>query len=161
MSQYESSSVWTDLEALDDQQLQQLTAAAVHVLQTGGDHDTAHAAEMPSRVLIRELQAALNEEDVPTATEDAGRLVTDQVASRPVAIALLRELAKNPELAAEIERAYEARRDMMVIDAGLLLGGALLLLVLKLKRIRVGDKEVEFYEAKAGALAQVRTFLGA
>jgi len=152
--------VWGDLNSLADEELQLLTAAAMHVLETGGDGGARDASRMPEQALTREVREALAAEGIDTDTGDAERIVTDEAVSRPVAIALLSELATEPELKSEIERAYEARRDMMVVDGGLILGGALLLLVLKLKRVKIGDNEVEFYEAKEGALAQIRGFLG-
>src|SRR5207237_2723867 len=103
---------------------------------------------------------ALHSEGITATDADTRKIVVDSTTTRSVAIALLRECIAKPELAEEIEAAYQSRRDMMVLDAGVVLAGALLLLVLKVKRIKVRDTEIEFYDVKENALRQIRSFLG-
>ena len=162
--EHHTSPVLGRLDTLSDQELSVVIAAAADVLAEGGDDPTARdAIAMPPGPAAAELrlQLAAAGLDVDDATADG--LVTDEATSREVALATLRELAKEPELAAEIEDAWRARSGMMVIDGGVLIASALLLLVMKLKHVKVkgGDVDVEFYEAKSGVLAAVRKLVGA
>ena len=163
MSDTNETPVWERLDALSDSELNALVAAAASVLAENAEGDEAEETlSMPPGPAARELRSLLDGAGVPVDEAEAERLVTDEAASREVALAVLRELGKEPEVAAEIEEAWRARRGMMVVEGGVLIGAALLLLVMKLKRVSVKREgaEVEFYEAKGGVLAAIKGFLG-
>jgi len=158
----QTGSVFDRLDTLSDQDLSTLVAAAADVLAEGGDDPTAQETiEMPPGPAARELQSELTAAGLDVDEAAADGLVSDDAVSREVALVTLRELAKQPELAAEIEAAWKERSGMMVIDGGVLIGAALLLLVMKLKRVKVKDVEVEFYEAKSDIVNAVRGLVGA
>jgi hypothetical protein len=157
------TSVWEQLDSLPDDQLNALVAAAASVLaEAGDDPAAAETLAMPPGAAARELRAQLDGAGVAVDEAEAERLVSDQAASREVALTVLRELGKEPGLAAEIEEAWRARRGMMVVEGGVLVGAALLLLVMKLKKLSVRREglDVEFYEAKNDVLAAIKGFLG-
>ena len=162
MNEMGRDEVWERLDTLDDAELETLIAAASAVMADRADTPAAREAlTMAPGPTARELRFELQGAGVEIDAEDAERLVSDEGASREAAIAALRELGKEPVLAEEIEEAWQARRGLMVIDAGLVSAGALLLLVMKLKRVKVGkgQAEVDFYEVKDGVLGALRRFL--
>ncbi len=157
------ASVWERLDSLSDHELNALISAAASVLTEGADDPSAQdAVAMPPGPAARAIRSELEGAGVQIDDADAERFVSDDAVSRDVALATLRELAKEPELASEIEDAWRARGGMMIMDAGILSGGALLLLVMKLKHVKVkkGEADVEFYEVKSGVLGAIRHFLG-
>ena len=159
----ETTSVWDRLDSLSEQELDALLVAAASVLAED-DQEAQQAVVMPPGPAARELRSELEGAGVEVADGAAEGLVEDEGRSREVALATLRELAKQPELAAEIGQAYQERSRMMAFDFGLITGPVLLLLVLKLKRVKIKKGEgldVEFYEAKGDVLGAVRTFFGA
>ncbi|MGQ0569516.1 MAG: hypothetical protein ACT4P5_08315 [Armatimonadota bacterium] len=159
----DEGSVWDHVDGLTDHELNALVAAAVSVISEGAEDPTAlELAGLPLGPASREIQALLGEAGLEIDQVTAERIIREEGISRPLAISLLKEISNQPTLAAEIEAAYRQRQKLMIVDAGLVAAGALLLLVLKLKRVRVGKDaaEVEFYEAKGGALQAIRHFLG-
>lgn len=114
--------------------------------------------KLPHNAAITATRAALAQEGVDIGEAEASGVLSDVELSRSIALSLLRAVETSP-LKDEVESVYQRMRDMMVLDAGLLLGGAVLILVLKLKRIKIGDSEVEFYDAKADILNAIRSFL--
>jgi hypothetical protein len=153
-----SNSVWDRLDELDDRELNRLVEAATEVL---AEHEGSGFNGLPPGVLGDELRRAFADDGVTIGQEAAHRLVYggDQEAIvRPV----LMQLGREPAIAEEIAEAYEARRRMMMVDPASIAAGALLLLVLKLRRVRVekGIVEVDFYEASKTALEAARSYLG-
>jgi hypothetical protein len=160
MTEMASSPLWQDLEALDEPELALLTASAVRVLEARDPASTDEFSTRPRLAIAEELAEELRAKGLPLSEDDARRVVTDPPVSRAIALALLAEIALHPELAGEIEKVYEARHDMMAIDAGLLSAGALLLFALRVKHIKIKGAEIAFYKASETALRQIRTFLG-
>ena len=159
----ETGSVWERLDSLSHQELDALLAAAASVL-VEDDEQAQQSATMPPGPAARELRSELEGAGIEVADGATEGLVADEARSREVALATLRELAKQPELAAEIEQAYRERSGMMVFDLGLITGPVLLLLVLKLKHVKIKKGEgldIEFYEAKGDVLGAVGKFFGA
>jgi hypothetical protein len=151
--------VWTRLDTLTDDELATLVAAARSVLveQGGADEEDAALPAGPAGAAIA-AELAADGEDL-SATGIAA-LLRDEAAARSLAEAVLREIGSQPELARLVAEAYEARRQMLAIDAGLVLAGALLVLVLKLKRIKIGKLDISFYEARESTVAHLRSLLG-
>lgn len=153
--------VWERLESLSDQELSVLVESALFVLEQGGDSQGPSPATMPPGPTVQALRGLLRERGMDESA--AERIVGEAALSRPLAILILGEIAKQPELAREIEEAWRKRKGMMAIGAGVILAAALLVLVLKLKRVKVaGSKEVDvqFDKVSEGALGRILKFLG-
>jgi hypothetical protein len=153
---------WNNLGGLPDDQLNVVAEAALTVLQRRADEgDAAYVEEltsMPPGPLGRELRAALAENGLGASEDQARQLVN----SREAALAVLEQIAREPELARAVEQVLCERQGMMFVEPGTLLAGALLLLVIKLKRVRVSREgaDVEFRDLKADVLEPVRKLLG-
>jgi hypothetical protein len=147
---------------LPDKEIATLGAAAVAVLSESADPvEDISVLDMPDGPLAGALQSAIAARRVAAASV-ADRIVGDGALARPVAVQILKQIAAFPKLAHEIELTYESRKRMLVADGGVICGAALLLLVLKLKKIRVGKPgmEIEFTKASEGILNAVLKFLG-
>jgi hypothetical protein len=147
------------LDDLSDEELRYLMEAAISVLWEQAQHPVVQSpTQLPPRALATELRHLLGDET------GVDRVVQDAQVSHDVGMAVLREIGQQPEVAAEVEAAYQARRDMLAVDAGLVLGAALLLAVLKLKQVKVGKRggvDVQFHEVQTGVLDGIRRLLGA
>jgi hypothetical protein len=117
---------------------------------------------MPPSALIHALEQSLGERGLdPTA---ATRVVREAELSRPVAILLLEEISTEPALAAEIERVWRERGGMLFVGTATVLAAALLLLVVKLRKVKVNRAEgveIDFDKLSNGALGAVFKFIGA
>jgi hypothetical protein len=160
MTKENGASVWDRLETLDERELAMLSTAAVSVIASSAGGNQPEIEELPRLVVSRELAKELAAEGLAVSESETERIVTEPGLSRDVAMLILRELGRQSELAAEIEEAYVSRTDLMILDAGLVLSGALLLFVIKLKHIKIGNNEIEFYEMKPGILRELRSMLG-
>lgn len=157
----EPAVIWDRLDDLDDAELTMLVEAAASVIADHTDEAGARTyLEMPPRPAGQILKSTLADAGVAVDEEAAAELVRDQKAARQLTVRVLRSLAQQPILAAEIEAAYRDRQRMLVIDAGLISAAALLLLVLKLKRVKIGGVDVSFYDARQSALDSIRRLLG-
>lgn len=156
--------VWSRLDELSDDELATLTEAAEHVLadlaDAADEPETAMLAEMPVAHVGPALAETLREAGTDADPDEVTALLRDAQRSRQLVIETLREIRTQQALAEEVAAAYRARREMMAVDPGLVLSGALLLFVLKLKRIKIGKVDVSFYELRDGVLAQLRSLLG-
>lgn len=150
--------VWGRLDELTDDELSTLVAAAAHVVaDLAGEPD---APQLPVALAGAALAGELREAGTDADPDEVTALLQDGSRVRRLAVAALRPIAAEPDLAAEVAAAYRARREMMAVDAGMVLAGALLVLALKVKRIKIGKVDISFYEARASALEQLRAFLG-
>lgn len=151
------ATVWEHLDELSDAQLRHLSEAAISVLwEQTPDPVVQSPALLPPTVLTSQLGEALQDHSL------AERMTSDERLLRTAGLAVLAQLAAEPALAAEIDAAYRARQELMIVDGGVLIGGALLLAVFKLKRIKIGKDgvEVNFYQAKADVLTAIRRIVG-
>jgi hypothetical protein len=158
----EKADPWENLEDLPDAELAALAQAAVSVLQWNAEGDIEDVEDMPPGALERELEDELAGHGVEDSGEAARKVVRDEEMARPVAVALLWQIAEQPELRARVDEVYRKRKDMLVVGTGVILAGAFLLLAMKLKKVKIGKEgaEVEFEPIKEGALARVLAFLG-
>lgn len=156
-----AAAIWDRLDDLDDAELAMLVEAATSVIAEHTDEAGAKTyLEMPLRPASQVLKSTLADAGVAVDEEATAELVRNQKATRQLTVRVLRSLAQQPILAAEIETAYRDRQKMLVIDAGLISAAALLLLVLKLKRVKIGGVDVSFYDARQSALDSIRRLLG-
>lgn len=155
--------VWSRLEELSDDEVATLVEAAEHVLADLADPDEPEAAmlaKMPVAHVGSALADTLQEAGTDVDPDEVTALLRDAERSRRLVVQALREISAEPALAEQVAAAYRARREMMAVDASLLLAGSLLLLVLKLKRIKIGKVDISFYEVRESTLAQLRSLLG-
>jgi hypothetical protein len=147
-------------EELDDADLRLLLQAAASVLaEAAEDEDeAADMVEMPASEAAAEVGATMG-----SAGGAARRLVDDPAADRALALELVREVCAIPALRDEVDEAYAARKRMLVVDPGSILAVSLLLLVVKLRRVKVGREgvQVELDPIREGALKFAAKLLGA
>ena len=152
---------WNNLDALSDAQLAALVDAAIFVLEGSGEGGGAVAVgQMPASVLTKALAASIDERGLDGKA--AEMIVRQPQLSRPVATLLLQQLASEPAIAAEIEQAWRERGGMLFVGAASILAAALLLLVLKLKKVEFGKGQfiADFRDLSNGALGTVFKFIG-
>jgi hypothetical protein len=152
-------SFWQQLETLDDDELASLSEAAKHVI-ADQEPSLVRYVEMPERPAGREISEELAKAGIAADEKLVVALLRNDNASRPLIVGVLQALGREPTLAADIEAAYRARREMLILDAGVLSAGALLLLVLKLKGIKIGAVQLDFYQAREGSISLVKRLLG-
>lgn len=159
--QRSAEELWNQLDALSDDELSMLVEAAKHVIADSSDAEEAPGyLAMPVSRVGEAIAGSLQDDGTATEPDDVTAVLRDDGQARHIAVQTLRAIGDEPALAEQVAAAYRARREMMAVDAGLVAAGALLLLVLKLKRIKVGGVDISFYEARASALEQLRTLLG-
>ena len=129
-----------DLGALSDRELGLLTECAVAVIADGAgdDPDVRELRELPPSALAPDLIDALSRSGVIVGEREIDQLCQDSQASRALAIELLEQACAIPALRAEIDAAYVARRRMLVADPVTIVSITLLVLVLKLRRVKLG-----------------------
>lgn len=155
------SAVWQRLPELSDAELRALVEATMSVLRSEAGTIVDVDPATPPKRLRRDLRQALDEEGLAAEDTVVERLVGDDRTSREIAIAILASISEHPLLRQEIERVYQERTKMMFLDAGVLTGAALLLLVVKLKHVKInkGGLDVAFYEASNTAIEKVLRIL--
>lgn len=129
-----------NLGALSDRELGMLTesAAAVIADAAGDDPDVRELRELPPSALTPDLADELSQAGVIVDEQALDRLCEDIQASRTLAIAFLEQACTIPALRTEIDAAYAARRRLLVADPATIVSVALLVLVLKLRRVKLG-----------------------
>ncbi len=154
-----AGSVWDRLDELSTAELSSLAAAAESVIadESGDDEDYA---SMPVGATGAAVAAELREDGTSAGSDEVAHLIREPEQARELTIAMLRAMREMPVLAEAIEEAYESRRGMLAIDPELIAAGALLLFVLKLKRIKIGKVDISFYEARDNVMAQLKNMLG-
>jgi hypothetical protein len=153
---------WGLLDDLTDAEYQALAESALSVLREEAGDRPLVGAELPASQLRQQLTAELAAEDIAADDHAIDEIVTGEPLSRQVSLAIIGHLGEDTALRDDIEKVYQARRQMMVLDGGVLTGAALLLLATKLKRARVqkGKLDVQFYKANSAALDQIKRIIG-
>lgn len=153
---------WDRLSEMSDPALAALVDCAIFVLGQADEAGTATApAQMPPGALIHALEQSLNERGLDTKA--AVRVVRQSELSRPVAILLLKEISTEPALVEEIERVWRERSAMLFVGTATVLAAALLLLVVKLKKLKINRNDgvqIDFDKVSTGALGAVFKFIG-
>jgi hypothetical protein len=126
-----------------DAELAKLTEAAIGVLAQAGDADDelAELESMPAAAIADEIAAAGR--SLGVEADDAARLA--DAAATPaqapsVARAVLTELIRDEGLGEELDDAYRRRGDLMAIDPLSISAAALLVLVLRVRRVRISKR---------------------
>lgn len=151
---------WNNLDALPDQEIAALVEAARSVLQWSAEEEGIEVdSELPASARTSLLQAELAERGIDNSASAAEGIV-EQEDSREIGIALLQQIAREPALALRVEEVYRERKRLLVVGAGVIAAAALLILVLKLKKVKIGNSEIDFETLSDGALKSVFGFLG-
>jgi hypothetical protein len=131
-----------NLSTLSDDQLGLLTQCAVTVIAEGATDeagvDVAELRELPATVLAPDLAEALRAAGVPAGDQQIERLAGETTSNRTLAIALLEQICAVPALRAEVDAAYTAHQRLMIVDPVTIMAIGLVLLVMKLRRVKVG-----------------------
>jgi hypothetical protein len=118
-----------------------LAEAAIGVLEVA-DEEAPDLQLLPPAAMRQQIAEAA--EAIGVTPEDAAQLAEAAVSENlapGVAEVVVSELERDDALAAEIADAYERRRDLMAIDPLTISAAALLLLVLKVRRVRISKRE--------------------
>jgi hypothetical protein len=148
---------------LTDQDIAKLAEAAIGVLAPE-DADGADLQSMPPSVIQYEIAAA--SASLGLTADEATRLA--EAAAREdlapgLAQTVVTELRRDEALAGEIAEAYERRKDLMAVDPLTISAAALLLLVLRVRRVRISKQEgvdVTLDPLKADVVKAVLSFVG-
>lgn len=140
-----------------------LAEAAIGVLEPA-DEEGGDLESLPPAAIQEQIAAAA--ESLGVTAEEAARLAA--AASREdlapdVARAVVEELQRDEALAGEIADAYERRQELMAVDPLTISAAALLLLVLRVRRVRVskqGGVDVTLDPLKADVVKAVLSFAG-
>ena len=152
-----------DPQALGERDLRLLIEVAASVLgqAADGEADAEEIIEYPPSVLHAELHSALAEFGIAADESAITRLVNDAESDRALGMALIESMCSIPELRDAVDEAYEARRRIMVIDPATIAAVSLLLLVMKVRRVRVGREgvDVTLDPVREGALGFISKLL--
>lgn len=151
--------MWDRLDELSEKDLAILTAATVSILAEQPTADKP-VRDLPPSKLAEELVSILADSGLAAPKSIARQLATEP-APRELLIPILTAIGAQHGLAQQIMDAYEAQKQMMIIDAGLVSAAALLILVLKLRKVRIANKvEIDFYQVTSSVLNALRQFMG-
>jgi hypothetical protein len=116
---------------------------------------------MPRSVLRSRMASALSEAGLPASKDDASAAMSS-ASGADAARSMLSALSRVPGLREEIEQAYRRREEIMFLDFGLVTGPALMILLLKLKRIKINSSgvDVQMYDANKSMIEMVRKMIG-
>jgi hypothetical protein len=155
------TSVWEHLDELTDGERKALVDSAVAVLSKDLQPGDEISSDMPASLVRGRMTAALSGAGLPASQQDASAAMS-AASGEDAVVTMLTSLSQVPELRAEIEAAYQRRQEMMFLDMGVITGPALLILLLKLKRIKIGSSgvDIQLYDAHSSTIEMVRRMLG-
>jgi len=150
-------SIWDKYPNYTEDELRTLTAATAETLV-----DLAEDASMSQEVLQMSPKSAsralkllidgaapgVDQEQIQAALEDSDR-------SQQLALTVLDQIRRFPELADQVNDAYEARRREMAGPELLLLAGAVVILAIKLKAVKISARGVSIDFDKAGKAVEL------
>jgi hypothetical protein len=157
------TTVWARLHELTSREIEELVEASVYVLADIEGASYTELTMLPLDQVTAQLTEELKQADMDSVSDRASQVThLERDQRREYSLILLQQL-RETELAAEIEDAYNARREMMAIDAGLISGPALLaILLLRIRRVKIGKEglDVSFDQVKPGLLSSLHSLLG-
>jgi hypothetical protein len=155
------TSVWEHLDELTDGERKALVDSAVAVLSKDLQPGEKITSDMPASLVRGRMASALSGAGLPASQQDASAAMSS-ASGEDAVVTMLSSLSQVPGLSEEIEEAYRRRQDMMFLDMGVVTGPALLILLLKLKRIKIDSSgvDIELYDAQNSAIEMVRRMLG-
>jgi hypothetical protein len=133
------------LSNLSDRELGLLVdcAAAVIAEGSGEDAELRELRELPAPVLAPDLAEELGALGVHAGQQQVREIAGQAESSRLLATALLEQICAIPALRAEVDAAYVASQRMMIVDPVSITAISLLVLVMKLRKVKVGRAGVE------------------
>jgi len=139
-------SIWESLNDLSDTDMRTLVSLTTQVLSEAGGLDINADDISPSRA-ARQIAPVLAAADPSITSSDVQHALEDERSAREIARTLLAHVAAIPELRAEVEARLEEQRRKLSAPELLLVTGALLILAIKLKEIRL-DFSIEAVKKK-------------
>jgi len=157
----ERISVWEHLGELTDADRKALVASAVAVLSEELQPGEAITPDMPASLVRSRMTSALSEAGLPASQQDASAAMSS-ASSADAVLAMLSGLSRVPGLREEIEAAFRRRQEMMFLDLGIVSGPALMILLLKLKRVKINRSgvDVQLYDVHKSMIEMLRQTLG-
>ncbi len=150
------TSIWDRYPDLSPSELRNLVAATAQVLAGSADASQlpADPIEMSVGQAARELTTSV-EGLSPGRRSAVQELLEDDDTAVELCQAVLVEVRRHPELATEVAEAYEERTRKMAGAEVLLLTGALLVLAIRIKEIKVGkgNTKITFSESSEAVKA--------
>lgn len=149
--------IWDRYPDLSPGELRTLVATTAQVLADSADAALpADPIEMSTGEAARALTASLDGLE-PDAVEDVQELLEDAESATDLCCAVLDQVRAHPDLASAVSAAYEERTRKMAGFEMLLLAGALVVLAIKIKEVRVGKNgvKVSFSESSEAVQAFV------
>jgi hypothetical protein len=139
-------SVWDRFPEYDDNELRELTKVTASVLVDSCSEPVAlnqDVLDLPPLALSRQIAFEFSD-IVPQATpETIQKLLESEAASREVSLALLGKIREIDPLSSLISEAYEEHRRRMAGPELLLAIGALIILAIKVKKLKISKEGVE------------------
>ena len=146
---------------LEEQELTNLVTAASQVLMEFGEADQAlpiDLLDMPPGSAVEIISS-----DLPVREEGLDQLrnmVAEPEQARLLSIEVLRVICESDLLRQAVEERYEQLEQKMFTPELFLLAGALVVLAIRIKRIKLGESEVSFYPAGDEVKAFLTSLLG-
>jgi hypothetical protein len=138
-----TSSVWERYPDLEPREFRELVAVTAQILSDAreGEEDIL---ERSTRAAARDLTPTLQESEPALERWQVQVVLEDEELAAQACRRVLDEVRAQPELAERVAAAYEERRQKMTGIELVLLAGALVVLAIRIKRVRWGDKQVDF-----------------
>lgn len=150
-------SIWNAYPNLSKTELRALVAATARVLL-----ESENAADVDPELLqqslptsARDLEPLLVQVDSDITRQKVRNALENEDLAIRMCHAVLDQVRQFPELADRVALEYDARTQKMVVVETVLLAGALVILAIKVKSIKLGNVEIVF--DKAGE--EVKTFV--
>jgi hypothetical protein len=138
-----TSSVWERYPDLEAREFSELVAVTAQVLSEADDEGD-DVLERSTRSAARDITPSLQASEPTLEPWQVQAVFEDEALAVQSCRRVLDEVRAQPELAARVAAAYEERRQKMTGIELVLLAGALVVLAIRVKRIRWGDKQVDF-----------------
>ena len=154
-----TQSIWDRYSDLSPDELRPLVTAAAQTLADAEDDEhqaTGDVLQESPRSLAQHLTPILQARDPSLTTSQIQMVLEDDDLATEVSRYVLDEIRMVPELAERVAEVYEERRQKMVGLELILLAGALVVLAMRIKRLRVGRTVIDFEPAGNA----VSTFVG-
>jgi hypothetical protein len=139
-------SIWDNYPDYDDQELRMLVQATTETLADEAE-ENHELLEMSPSSASRMLAALLRDSGIDTQPADVQRLLEDPELSKRLSLEVLGLVRERPLLAERAAEYYETVARKMASPEILLLVGALVILAIKIKEVRIGNRVVKFYDA--------------
>lgn len=150
-------SVWDKYPNLPPAEFRTLVAVAAQVLLEGnsGGDVSQELLQQSTRASARDLEPLLTQVDASITKQDVQALLEDEEGASRACRAVLDQVRGYPELAQRVAEEYEARQQKMTGVEVVLLAGALVVLAMRIKHVRIGSFVLDFDPANDA----VKTFV--